>query len=113
MYSSIVIESIQIEYDDNGQSKCSDMHGRKQGKRHMVELEFLSKFLVSVSGYIDEFYSIIVFHSLTLQSNKRTYEPFGRKGRECVKFPSTSGNKILGLFGSSGRHLDSLGAYVV
>ena len=36
IYSSEVIESIQITYDDNGQSKRSDMHGRKEGKKHTV-----------------------------------------------------------------------------
>ncbi|KAM7461372.1 hypothetical protein LguiA_029493 [Lonicera macranthoides] len=114
IYSSEVIESIQIEYDDNGQLKCSDTHGRKEGKKHTVELDYPSEFLVSVSGDINEFNSIVVFHSLTLQSNKRTYGPFGRGGGgECIKFPLTSGNKILGFFGSSSHHLDSLGAYVV
>ncbi|KAM7461370.1 hypothetical protein LguiA_029491 [Lonicera macranthoides] len=113
IYSSIVIESIQIEYDDDGQPKCSGTHGRKEGIKHTVELDYPSEFLISVSGYIDELYSKVVVHSLTLESNERTYGPFGRAGTQCIKFPSTSGNKILGFFGSSGRHLDSLGAYFV
>ncbi|KAM7461368.1 hypothetical protein LguiA_029489 [Lonicera macranthoides] len=113
IFSSEVIESIQIEYVDNGQPKCSGTHGRKEGLKHTVELDYPSEFFVSVSGSINEFYSKFVVHSLTLESNKRTYRPFGRARTECIKFPSTSRNKILGFFGSSGRHLDSLGAYVV
>ncbi|KAM7465398.1 hypothetical protein LguiB_012960 [Lonicera macranthoides] len=112
IYSSKVIESIQIEYDDNGQLKCSDTHGKEKGVKHTVALDYPSEFLVSVSGYIDKFHSMIIFHSLTFQSNKRTYGPFGREKGKCIKFPS-SGHKILGFFGKSGHHLDCLGANVV
>ncbi|KAM7465400.1 hypothetical protein LguiB_012962 [Lonicera macranthoides] len=77
-----------------------------------VALDYPSEFLVSVSGYIDKFHSMTIFHSLTFQSNKRTYGPFGREKGKCIKFPS-SGNKILGFFGKSGHYLDCLGANVV
>ncbi|KAM7461366.1 hypothetical protein LguiA_029487 [Lonicera macranthoides] len=111
IYSEPVIQSIQIEYDENGRSKSSKMHGRKEGKKNTVKLDYPHEFLVSVSGYVDNFWSLMVFHSLTLESNKRKYGPFGIERGKYYKFPSTSGNKIVGFFGRSGYHLDSIGVY--
>ncbi|KAM7461380.1 hypothetical protein LguiA_029501 [Lonicera macranthoides] len=50
---------------------------------HDVELDYPREFLVSVSGYVDYFYSVMVFYSLTLGS----------------------------FFGRSAYHLDSIGVY--
>ncbi|KAM7461365.1 hypothetical protein LguiA_029486 [Lonicera macranthoides] len=111
IYSGPLIHSIQIEYDENGQSKYSEMHGRKKGNMNTVELDYPYEFLVSVSGYVHYYCSLLVFRSLTLQSNKRTYGPFGTEVGEHFKFPSRSGNKIVGFFGRSGRYLDSLAIY--
>ncbi|KAM7505699.1 hypothetical protein LguiB_004603 [Lonicera macranthoides] len=111
IFSSEVIESIQIEYDENGKSKWSNTYGRKEGKINTVVLDYPSEFLVSVSGYIAEYHTLVVINSLTLESNKRTYGPFGTQRGECFKFPPTTGNKIIGFHGSAGYHLDSIGAH--
>lgn len=54
--------------------------------------------------------SSTIIHSLTFQSNKRTYGPFGNETGRKFSFPATGG-KIIGFYGSSGSHLESLGAY--
>lgn len=38
IFTSQVIESIQIEYDKNGQSKWSEIHGRGRGTRNPVSV---------------------------------------------------------------------------
>ncbi|KAM7505700.1 hypothetical protein LguiB_004604 [Lonicera macranthoides] len=111
IYSSEVIESVQIEYDYDGQSKWSDTHGRKEGQKNTVVLDYPSEFLVSVSGYIAEYHSLLVINSLTLRSNKKTYGPFGTQRGDFFKIPPTTGNKIVGFHGSAGYHLDSIGAH--
>ncbi|KAM7500413.1 hypothetical protein LguiA_024827 [Lonicera macranthoides] len=111
IHSLEVIEGIQIEYDVNGQSKLSDIHGREKGTRRTVELDYPNEFLISVSGYIVDFFDLVVIHSLTFESNRRTYGPFGNEKGLFFKIPSNSGKKIIGFNGSSSYHLNSIGAY--
>lgn len=50
--------------------------------------------------------------SLTFESNKRVYGPFGVKEGTYFSVPITSGGKIIGFHGKSGWFLDSIGAFV-
>jgi len=74
-----------------------------------INLDWLTEVLISVSGYIVNDFGSTVIHSLTFQSNKRTYGPFGTETetRRKFSFPATGG-KIIGFYGSSGSHLESL-----
>lgn len=46
IHSIDVIEGIQIEYDDNGESKLSDIHGREKGTRRTVSYYCCFKFKI-------------------------------------------------------------------
>ncbi|KAA8544820.1 hypothetical protein F0562_019589 [Nyssa sinensis] len=111
IYSGPVIDSIQIEYDENGQSKWSEKHGENDGGvRNMVKLEYPDEFLISISGYSTTESSNAVVQSLTIQSNRQQYGPFGKEEGKYFSTSPTSG-MIIGFHGRSGLYLDSIGAY--
>ncbi|XP_059638109.1 jacalin-related lectin 3-like, partial [Cornus florida] len=107
-----VIDSVQIEYDDNGKSKRSVKHGKSEsGTKIKVQLDYPNEYLISISGYLTEDSNKAVIRSLTIQSNKKKYGPYGvEKGKQFATPPSTKG-KIVGFHGRSGLYLDSIGAY--
>ncbi|XP_059666850.1 mannose/glucose-specific lectin-like [Cornus florida] len=107
-----VIDSVQIEYDDNGKSKWSVKHGKSEsGTKRKVQLDYPNEYLISISGYLTEDSNEAVIRSLTIQSNKKKYGPYGvEKGKQFATPPSTKG-KIVGFHGRSGLYLDSIGAY--
>ncbi|KAL3723932.1 hypothetical protein ACJRO7_036011 [Eucalyptus globulus] len=76
-----------------------------------INLDWLTEVLISVSGYIVNDFGSTVIHSLAFQSNKRTYGPFGTETGRKFSFPAIGG-KIIGFYGSSSSHLESLGAYL-
>ncbi|KAA8537086.1 hypothetical protein F0562_029564 [Nyssa sinensis] len=112
IYKGSVVDSIQIEYDDNGQSKWSPKHGESDaGERNVVKLEYPDEFLISISGYCtDDDSHRTVVRSLTIQSNRNQYGPFGTEDGKYFSTQSNSG-KITGLHGRCGLCLDSIGAY--
>lgn len=105
--SGSAIESVSFTYEGP-----PFRHGRTHGgKKNTINLDWLTEVLISVSGYIVNDFGSSVIHSLTFQSNKRTYGPFGTETGRKFSFPPTGG-KIIGFYGSSGSHLESLGAYL-
>ncbi|XP_048128151.1 jacalin-related lectin 4-like [Rhodamnia argentea] len=105
--SGSAIESINITYEEGR----SFGHGASDGGEiNTINLDWLTEYLTSVSGYIANDLGSTIIHSLTFQSNKRTYGPFGTETGRKFSFPATGG-KIIGFYGSSGSHLQSLGAY--
>ncbi|XP_056163352.1 myrosinase-binding protein 2-like [Syzygium oleosum] len=106
--SGSAIESISFTYEEGRSFRHGTSHG---GKRNTINLDWLTEFLISVSGYIVNDFGSTIIHSLTFQSNKRTYGPFGTETGRKFSFPATGG-KIIGFYGSSGSHLESLGAYL-
>ncbi|XP_048128149.1 jacalin-related lectin 4-like isoform X1 [Rhodamnia argentea] len=108
LVSGSAIESITVTYEQG----CSFAHGIASGggTTNKINLDWLIEYLTSVSGYITSDCGSTIIHSLTFQSNKRTYGPFGTETGRKFSFPATGG-KIIGFYGSSGSHLESLGAY--
>ncbi|KAK3414055.1 hypothetical protein EUGRSUZ_I02558 [Eucalyptus grandis] len=106
--SGSAIESVSFTYEEGPPFRHGRTHG---GKRNTINLDWLTEVLISVSGYIVNDFGSTVIHSLTFQSNKRTYGPFGTETGRKFSFPATGG-KIIGFYGSSGSHLESLGAYL-
>ncbi|KDP38565.1 hypothetical protein JCGZ_04490 [Jatropha curcas] len=108
------IDSIQIEYDEKGTSIWSEKHGGNGGSRvDKVKLDYPDEYLTSVHGYygsLNEWGSVFVL-SLTFQSNKRTYGPFGVEQGTYFCFPMTGG-RIVGFHGKSGWFLDAIGIYL-
>lgn len=81
-----------------------------------VVLGFPGEHLVSIHGYYSDLLSwglgITVIRSLTLETNKKTYGPFGVEDGSKFSYP-TVGSKVVGFHGRSGWYLDAIGLHVV
>lgn len=68
---------------------------------------------MSVHGYFGHVHEHgpVFVRSLTLESNKRMYGPFGVEQGTYFAFPKMQG-RIVGFLGKSGWYLDSIGAYI-
>ena len=77
-----------------------------------VKLEYPDEFLTSIHGHygsINEWGPAFVC-SLTFESNKKTYGPYGIEQGTYFSFPMIGG-KIVGFHGKCGWYLDAIGAY--
>ncbi|XVF73822.1 hypothetical protein PTKIN_Ptkin13bG0012400 [Pterospermum kingtungense] len=105
------IDSIQIEYDNKGNSIWSRKHGGDGGsKTDKIKLDYPDEFLTSIHGYygsLNERAPILV-RSLTFYSNRKAYGPYGTE--EGTSFSMTRG-KIVGFYGRCGWYLDAIGVY--
>ncbi|KAL0553478.1 hypothetical protein IC582_007373 [Cucumis melo] len=104
------INSITIKYDQNGPS---ERHGGNRGcHTSAVDLEYPDEYLISIVGYMGYYGQHYVIRSLSLESNKQIYGPFGREEGRRFVFP-TSGAKIVSFHGTSGLYLNSVGINVL
>ncbi|XWS14527.1 hypothetical protein CRYUN_Cryun35bG0017500 [Craigia yunnanensis] len=105
------IDSIQIEYDNKGNSIWSRKHGGDRGsKTDKIKLDYPDEFLTSIHGYhgsLNERGPILV-RSLTFHSNRKAYGPYGIE--QGTNFSMTRG-KIVGFHGRCGWYLDAIGVY--
>jgi len=67
--------------------------------------------LTQINGTYDYISSGEMITSMTFNSNKQKYGPFGNEIGESFKTPS--GKKIMGFFGRSATYLDQIGVVVV
>lgn len=78
-------------------------------------LDYPNEYLVSIHGCLshdnDDGKSII--GSLTLESNKKSYGPYGDDAGPRFWFPTTTATKIVGFHGRSDSCLISIGIKVV
>lgn len=109
------IDSMQIEYDRKGSSVWAVKHGGKGGiKVDKILLDFPDEFLTSISGHygsVHDWGPIVFVRSLTLQSNKRAYGPYGTQQGHQFSF-SMNGGRIVGFHGRSGWYVDAIGVYL-
>ncbi|KAL6841507.1 hypothetical protein ACP4OV_028650 [Aristida adscensionis] len=108
------IDSIRIEYDLKGRSVWSETHGGTDGgsETDKVKLDFPDEALVSVNGYYGSVCGTpVIIRSLTFQSNRSKYGPFGTEEGTPFSLPVSSG-KIIGFHGRSGSYLNSVGFYL-
>ncbi|KAK1698115.1 hypothetical protein QYE76_014812 [Lolium multiflorum] len=108
------VDSIRIEYDLKGNSIWSKPHGSTEegSDTDKVKLDFPGEILVSVSGYYGSVCgSPVIIRSLTFQSNRSKYGPFGTEDGTPFSIPVSSG-KIIGFHGRSGSYLNSIGFYL-
>ncbi|KAG8086054.1 hypothetical protein GUJ93_ZPchr0010g7769 [Zizania palustris] len=108
------IDSLRIEYDLQGTSVWSGTHGGTDGgsEADKVKLDFPDEILVSVSGYYGSICGTpVIIRSLTFQSNRSKYGPFGTEDGTPFSLPVSSG-KIIGFHGRSGSYLNSIGFYL-
>ncbi|KAI3832047.1 hypothetical protein MKW92_050146 [Papaver armeniacum] len=100
------IDSVKFEYHDNsGTSFWSQKHGGSGGfKTDKIELDFPGEYLKSISGYYGSIndWSPVFIRSLTIESNRKKYGPFGCQQGTQFLFPATSiASKIVGFHGHS------------
>ncbi|KAI3887437.1 hypothetical protein MKX03_022117 [Papaver bracteatum] len=111
------IDSIKFEYHDNsGTSFWSQKHGGSGGfKTDKIELDFPGEYLKSISGYYGSIndWSPVFIRSLTIESSRKKYGPFGSQQGTQFSFPATSfASKIVGFHGHSSWYLTSIGVYL-
>ncbi|KMT20692.1 hypothetical protein BVRB_1g006670 [Beta vulgaris subsp. vulgaris] len=108
------IDSIHIEYDEQGSSVWSDKHGGSGGyKTDEVKLAYPDEFLTSIHGYYGPLYhgGPLCVRSLTFVSNQKIHGPFGVELGTFFSVPK-AGERIVGFYGRSGWFLDAIGAYL-
>lgn len=114
--SSDAICSIEIEYDRNGQSVWSVLHGGNRGQTSQrVKLDFPHEALTRISGYygpISKEGGILkVMKSLTFYTSRRKCGPFGEELGTYFTSATTEG-KVVGLHGRSSMYLDAIGVHM-
>ena len=78
-----------------------------------VKLDCPDEFLTSIHGHygcLNEWGPVFV-RSLSFESNRKTYGPFGTEQGTYFSFPM-AGGKIVGFHGKAGWYLDAIGAYL-
>ncbi|MCL7031265.1 hypothetical protein MKW94_024386 [Papaver nudicaule] len=113
------IDSIKFEYHDDssgGTSVWSQKHGGSGGfKTDKIKLDYPGEYLKSISGYYGSIndWSPVFIRSLTLESNRKKYGPFGNQQGTQFSFPATStASKIVGFHGHSSWYLTAIGVYL-
>ena len=78
-----------------------------------IKLEYPDEVLTSISGCYGSIVngSPVVVRSLTLESNRAKYGPYGFQQGTHFSFPMTGG-RIVGFHGRCGWYLDSIGVYL-
>ncbi|XP_056160717.1 jacalin-related lectin 4-like [Syzygium oleosum] len=112
LYGRSVINFMTVDYDQNG-CLVSFQHGEDHyyhDRAKLVRLDHPSEYLISISGHIDDYEGHDVVRSLKIQSNKKTYGPFGSETGRPFDL-SHFGGQIIGFHGNCSSHLDSIGAH--
>ncbi|KAK3009723.1 hypothetical protein RJ639_013065 [Escallonia herrerae] len=108
------IDSIRIEYDRKGTSVWTEMYGGSGGtKTDQVKLDYPDEFLTSFHGYYGSLneWGPTLIRSITFESNKRSFGPYGVEQGIPFSFPMIGG-KIVGFHGKYGWYIDAIGAHL-
>lgn len=116
LYGQAVIESISIDYDQNGCLVRSSWHGghvhdTERVQENKVRLDHPSEYLISISGYIGNYEGQDVVRSLKIHSNKNTYGPFGSEIGRSFHLSRSDDKQIIGFHGKCSSYLNSIGAH--
>ncbi|KAH9606049.1 hypothetical protein KSS87_006686 [Heliosperma pusillum] len=114
--SSAGINFIQFEYDEDNHSIWCEKHGGVVGviKTDKIKLDFPSEFLISISGTcasVTQGGGPVIVTSLSFESNRRNYGPFGVYKGMPFSLTASSG-MLLGFYGRCSSYLDCIGVYV-
>jgi hypothetical protein len=74
-------------------------------------LNYPEEFVTKISGYFGQYGPHKVLLSLTFHTNQRKLGPCGAE--VGPSFETEVGGKIVGIFGSSGDLVDSIGVYML
>lgn len=107
--------SIQVQYDQNGHSVWSALHGLPYDScTYHIKLDYPYEVLTWISGY----YDILVgdrqrwvVRSLTFHTNRTKYGPYGKAVGTYFSSENKEG-KIVGFHGRSGTFLDAIGVHM-
>ncbi|XP_010928799.1 jacalin-related lectin 19 [Elaeis guineensis] len=108
------INSIQMLYDFNGNLALAHRHGGDGDNFVCINFESW-EYLTSLTGYYGpiEHKGPTVVRSLTLESNRTTYGPYGREEGIPFRFNFQTGVRFGGFHGrSSSSFLSAIGVYV-
>ncbi|KAL0553468.1 hypothetical protein IC582_007363 [Cucumis melo] len=109
------IYSFQFHYEKKGELIWSVKHGGDGGSKSEVVFDHPDEYLVSIHGYYSSLrnwgFAGSVVRSLTLETNKKSYGPFGEEVGS--KFSIPMGKNFCGLHGRAGSFLDSIGGYAI
>ncbi|GLJ05512.1 hypothetical protein SUGI_0019360 [Cryptomeria japonica] len=111
--SGACIDSVRFEYSKKGRSVWSEKHGGNGGdSTYQVVLDYPNEYLTAISGHHGSIShgSPSVIRSLTFQTNRKKYGPYGVSQGTYFSFP-TNGAKVKGFHGKSGWYLDSIGVH--
>ncbi|KAI3827158.1 hypothetical protein L1987_01228 [Smallanthus sonchifolius] len=106
------IFSIQFVYTDKDNTEYrSGQFGVLGDKAETISFAD-NEDIIAISGTYGTYYDMTVVTSLTFQTNKKVYGPFGTVTNSTFSLPVTKG-KFAGFFGNSGDVLDSFGVVLV
>nr|AAL84817.1 tuber agglutinin [Helianthus tuberosus] len=106
------IFSIQFVYKDKDNIEYLSGQFGVQGDKAETITFADDEDITGISGTFGAYYQMTVVTSLTFQTNKKVYGPFGTVAGSRFSLPLTKG-KFAGFFGNSGDVLDSIGGVVV
>jgi hypothetical protein len=110
------ISSIKVEYDRNGLSMWGNRHGGSTGafKTDRIVFDYPFEILTSITGYFGSilFRGPTVIKSLTFQTTRRNYGPYGEEHGTFFSSKSAEG-MITGFHGRKGWYLDAIGVHVL
>jgi len=101
-----VIDSINIEYENDGEHVWVKHGGIGGNKTSKIQLDYPKEKLISISGHYDNY-----LRSLTFESNLKKYGPYGEQQGTYFSFPMREGN-IVSFHGQSGWYLDCIGIHI-
>ncbi|KAL0553472.1 hypothetical protein IC582_007367 [Cucumis melo] len=110
VYHQRCVHAIQIYYEKNGKAVWSAKHGGDGGTKYEVVFDYPHEYLVSIHGTYNNVMELegVVIESLTLETNKRVYGPFGIEDGTKFSIPNKR-VKIIGIHGKCSSYLDSIG----
>lgn len=100
------IDSIMIEYDNNGSSIWLKHGGTGGNTTEKIQFDYPTEILTAISGHYD-----VYLRSLTFKSNLKQYGPYGVQHGIHFSLSLVEKN-IVGFHGRSGWYLDCMGVYV-
>lgn len=111
------LASVQLTYGLEGDESVKDKyflglrHGGAGSARTEYNLNYPEEIVTKISGYFGTYGPHKVIISLTFHTNQRTLGPCGHEGGPY--FETEEEGKMVGVFGSSGDVVDSIGVYMV
>ncbi|KAK2640083.1 hypothetical protein Ddye_027878 [Dipteronia dyeriana] len=89
----------------------SGTHGGSGGANSLISINRPEEHITSISGTTKYFGGHVVIESLTFQTNKTVYGPYGLTTGDAFGIPIEFG-EVVGFFGRAGLYIDAIGVYV-